>query len=351
MTNRKFLPTIALASICLAVALCLAIVNMLTAPIIEAARIEAISESLRVVMPNGTFDGAEPLPEGAPESIGAIYKDKNGGGHVVALRTMKGYEGKGISITVGIDNDGKIVGAVVTENTESKSPEISTAYPDEFVGKLPSEVSGVDTVSGVTVSTTAIKNAILDALSVLGYIENTPSGGDSWKPSASVMPESELLAIIEEKGLSGDASALSAIENDLLPDSVKRVYRDADGGYIIYIITSTQWVAVETEALVKTDRLGNVTKLELITWTVGHGVNADEEYLESFIGKHNSSLGRVDLVSGATVTAANLRDALRGALDVLYPAPVYSIITASVLAAMLAAAIGGYIYLKRRRGV
>ena len=343
MTKRKFLPTIALASVCLAVALCLAIVNMLTAPIIEAARIEAISESLRVVMPGGVFSDPEPLPEGAPESVVAIYKEKNGGGHVVALRTMKGYEGKGISITVGIDTDGKIVGAVVTENTDSLYTDKSTAYPEAFVGKLPSEAIKVDTISDVTASTTAIKNAILDALSVLGYIENAPSGGGSGLPSTDGMPEEELLALIEEKGLSRDSSALLAVENDELPPSVKRVYRDTDGGHIIYIITSTQWTPVETEALVKTDRLGNVTKLELITWTVGHGVMADEEYLESFIGKHNSSLGRVDLVSGATTTSANLRDALRGALDVLYPAPVYSIITASVLAAILAAAIGGYI--------
>lgn len=351
MKKRNFVPTVVLSSICLIVALCLAIVNMLTAPIIEAERIEAISESLRVVMPGGTFGDPEPLPEGAPESVTGIYKDKNGGGHVVTLRTMKGYEGKGISITVGIDNDGRIVGAKITENTESKDPATSTAYPDSFIGKLPTEAEGVDTVSGVTVSTTAIKNAILDALSVLGYIENAPSGGGSQAPSTSGMPESELLALIEEKGLSMDSSALLAVENDALPDSVKRVYRDADGGHIIYIITSTQWVPVETEALVKTDSFGNVKSLELLTWTVGHGVDADEEYLLSFIGKHNASLGRVDLVSGATRTAANLRDALRGALDVLYPVPVYSIITASVLLLSLALAIGGYFYLKRRRGL
>ena len=344
------MPAVVLSAICLVVALCLAVVNILTAPIIEAERLEAISESLRIVMPNGTFGDSEAIPEGAPESVTGIYKDRNGGGHVVTLRTMKGYEGKGISITVGIDNDGRIIGAKITENTESKDTATSTAYPDAFIGKLPTEAEGVDTVSGVTVSTTAIKNAILDALTVLGYIENAPSGDDSWRPSASVMPESDLLALIEEKGLSSDASALLAVENDALPDSVKRVYRDADGGHIIYIITSTQWVAVETEALVKTDSLGNVKSLELLTWTVGHGVEPDEEYLQSFIGKHNASLGRVDLVGGATVTAANLRDALRGALDVLYPVPVYSIITASVLLLSLALAIGGYFYIKRRRG-
>ena len=91
MKIKNLLPTIVLVSICIVVAILLGVVNMITAPMIADADSAAVSESLKIVMPDGEF-GAEPdeLEEGAPETVKAVYTDKRGGGHVVVLSTKKG---------------------------------------------------------------------------------------------------------------------------------------------------------------------------------------------------------------------------------------------------------------------
>ena len=113
MKKKNLFPIIALTVIGVVVATLLATVNAITAPIIEEREKQAILDSLEDVMPGGDFGSdvkSEPLPKNAPDTVTAIYKEKNGMGHVVTLKTT-GYASV-ISITVGIDADGKITKAV-----------------------------------------------------------------------------------------------------------------------------------------------------------------------------------------------------------------------------------------------
>ena len=162
MTKKNLMPSIVLGAICLVVALLLAVVNMITAPIISAKAEERIQNSLKEVMPGASgFDETE--VNGAPKTVKRVYIERGGMGYVVILETSTDYTGTDpMSITVGISSDGKITGVKITAYTESKDMGKKT-YPQKFVGLGENELAGVNTVTGVTYSSAAFKDAIADA--------------------------------------------------------------------------------------------------------------------------------------------------------------------------------------------
>jgi len=97
------------------------------------------------------------------------------------------------------------------------------------------------------------------------------------------------------------------------PDVLKALYK-VSGGYIAYTVTSTQHVAVETEVLTHFDNEGKVIKSSLLTWTVGHGVGPGD-FADKFTDKANGEIGSVELVTDATGTSTNYRDAVKAASD------------------------------------
>ena len=79
MQNVK--PTIVLSCICMAVALILSGINMVTGPIIEAQRAAAANGALIEVMPEGSgFDELDISTLGLPESVTNAYKETSGKG-------------------------------------------------------------------------------------------------------------------------------------------------------------------------------------------------------------------------------------------------------------------------------
>ena len=158
-----------LTAICLVVAALLAMTNFYTAPIIEQNKADTARASLTVVMPDAAgFEEIE-LPEGAPETVQHIYKETSGLGYVALLSTTSQYSSGDMGITVGIGADGKICGVSLTSYFESKDFGQDT-YPQTYVGQ-DSALGGVDTVAGVTYSSTAFKEAIADAFDTVFLIE------------------------------------------------------------------------------------------------------------------------------------------------------------------------------------
>ena len=77
MKNIK--PTIVLSCICMAVALILSAINMVTGPIIEAQRAAAANGALIEVMPEGgNFEEIDISTLGLPEAITNAYKETSG---------------------------------------------------------------------------------------------------------------------------------------------------------------------------------------------------------------------------------------------------------------------------------
>ena len=170
-TKKDLKPVLVLGAICLVVALLLAGVNMLTADKIRTDKETDIQDSLVKVMPGGVFKLAD---EGAyvldGTTVTAVYENTNEeGGWVVTLSSAKGYTGNAILLTIGIDAEGRVTGATITDNPESKGVDMTNAFFESFGGKNPEEVFNAELVAGVTYSSTAVRNAALDAFKVLGF--------------------------------------------------------------------------------------------------------------------------------------------------------------------------------------
>lgn len=172
-TKKDLKPVLVLGAICLVVAVLLAGVNMITSAKIEADKEAAIQKSLEQVMPGGSFTPATEKYNIEGTTVTSVYENVNSEneivGWVVTLSSAKGYTGNAILLTVGINTDGVITGAVVTSNPESKGVDQTNAFFESFGGKNPQEVFDAELIAGVTYSSTAVRNAALDAFKVLGF--------------------------------------------------------------------------------------------------------------------------------------------------------------------------------------
>jgi Na+-translocating ferredoxin:NAD+ oxidoreductase RnfG subunit len=112
------MPTAVLGAICLIAALLLAVVNMITVPIMEARQNEKNMEALRVVLP-----GASDLKETDAydgkinEKITSVWEGTEG--YVFTVTTAG--KNAGMVVRIGIDPNGKITGTKCTANNETKS--------------------------------------------------------------------------------------------------------------------------------------------------------------------------------------------------------------------------------------
>ena len=254
-------------------------VNMFTKPIIDEMEEQKIYDSLREVM-DGSFEPVETLPEGAPDSVTAMYKVSDGEelkGHVVTL-SVWGYASE-ISLTVGVDKDGKITKAVVTKQAESHGKSGMETYTDNFAGADSESVVDVELFTGATVTSTAIKGAVIDALNaVTGGSVSAPDGDGAQKPETSI--PSELLKSYDELlALSYNLVEDSVGFEDVTPaynkpDTLKCLLRETGGkGYVAYIATKGEYVPIANEGLVHINLDGDIVKAEHLTWIVGNNVS------------------------------------------------------------------------------
>lgn len=161
MLNKK--DFVKLISVLIAGIVILLLLNMLTSPIIEKNNQKGELEPLFAVMP-----GAENFTlitlNNTPDTVKSIYEETSGKGYVIRSATNKGFTGNYISLTVGISKEGKIVGITLDEYPETK--DFGSDYPLTFLG-ADSTLSTTEIVAGVTYSSSAFRNAVADAFSVL----------------------------------------------------------------------------------------------------------------------------------------------------------------------------------------
>lgn len=158
MKNIK--PTLVLSCICMAVALILSAINMVTGPIIEAQRAAAANGALIEVMPDGTgFEEIDISALGLPESITNAYKETSGKGYVFRV-TSTGYK-PGMVIMVGINAEGKITGTkcLETQDTFGKEPQIDNTYIDQSIADFTPNM-----ITGATMTSIGYRDAVNTAL-------------------------------------------------------------------------------------------------------------------------------------------------------------------------------------------
>ena len=187
-TKKDLKPIIVLGVICLVTAVLIAGINMITAPEVAAREEQAVQDSLKDILPtdehkeNCNFinltdgedddDNEEIKSRMADTTVTAVYQDVNSGIYAVTLSTSKGYTGNAILLTIGIDNEGRVTGAIVTSNPESKETNRTDSYFKGFKDKNPMEIDEIgketpELVAGVTYSTAAVREAAMDAYRVL----------------------------------------------------------------------------------------------------------------------------------------------------------------------------------------
>ena len=166
--KSKLLPSIVLGSICLIVALLLAAVNLITAPVIEAAQAEKVQRALSEVRPSGK-NFVEISTDDLPECITLAYTEDNGG--YVFRVEVTGYK-SGLVIMCGVDADGKVAGAEYISSSETLSAEVGLG--EKYVGQT-QVTFAPELTSGATKTTQAYADAVkaaLDAFDILTLKED-----------------------------------------------------------------------------------------------------------------------------------------------------------------------------------
>ena len=153
--------------ICAIVSVALAVCYEITAPIIAQRQQAAASGALLEVMPDGgSFEKVDISTYTLPATIQEAHKASNGG--YVFQVGFAGFNPGNVAM-IGVSADGQITGTKVITNTESSGfgadhlPALDSK--GHYNGSTLDTIDGVDTVAGCTVSTSAYRSAIKDALS------------------------------------------------------------------------------------------------------------------------------------------------------------------------------------------
>ena len=168
-----------LLAICIVVAAALAGVNAITKPVIDELNAAAIQEAIATVLPGG-FDNEVTDFTDATGIVSKVYQGANG----YAVEVGPGGFDNTITMMVGIDNEGKVLGISVVSHTETAglgavaadgTPK-GIAFRDQFVGQSGSvsvtkDGGTMDAITGATITSRAIcvgVNAALDVVAGLG---------------------------------------------------------------------------------------------------------------------------------------------------------------------------------------
>ena len=170
--NDTLKSIIVLVSICLVIAAAMAGINMITKDKIAAVQAEKEAKALQAVLRENA--GFEKLPDNAdlPETVKAVYRDRDGEG-IAMLLSASGYDSSNpISIAVGFDKDGKIEKCYVISCTGETSGIGTKVKNESFISQFDGkgDMDGVDTISGATISSSAFLGAVEDALKALSTI-------------------------------------------------------------------------------------------------------------------------------------------------------------------------------------
>ena len=150
----------------------MAFFNDITAPLIEKNNAEALNKSLYEIIP---ADKYEQIDNGDSVIYVAYNAEKKVG--VLVTYTEQGYGGE-IKVLTGIDNEGKIVGVEILENSETAGLGANATKPEfkgQFTGKnntvsVTKTVPGDAEIKAITGATITSKAVILSTLKTDNYI-------------------------------------------------------------------------------------------------------------------------------------------------------------------------------------
>jgi electron transport complex protein RnfG len=300
--NKVYLKSVAvLGSICLVVAVLLAAVNFVTAPIIEKAAKDAQQKALREVLPDATSFIAVEATDEVPETVNELYRDEGGAGYAFIVKAVgNGGATRPMTVIVGIDMDGRIAGVAVTDVSGETADGTRVAekdYLDTFVGK-DSLLDGVSTISGATISSKGFIAGIKDAFTAfyaVAEIEQTE--------------EQKIAELIYTAlpGASSDAGFESVPLTDAMPDTVLALNRAknrvgcsvvvSDGTVTLVVGVNSFGIVTGAYDMEKTDRRSDSAVAALIA----DAKEVADAALAGYAASHAEALGRL-LAEGSALT-------------------------------------------------
>ncbi|MBR7117005.1 MAG: FMN-binding protein [Clostridia bacterium] len=169
--KSKIMPSVVLGSICLVVALLLSVVNMFTAPVIEDALNQKNLAAMKEVLPNATELKQTNVYDGRlDKSIKNVYEGPEG---YVFQVSAKGYSSAGMTIMIGVDQDGKIAGTKCTANQETPdkaTPVFEKTEGGYYIGQDSTSFDPL-LVSGATYTSGGYSSAVKAALDAYAIIK------------------------------------------------------------------------------------------------------------------------------------------------------------------------------------
>ncbi len=165
--------------ICAVVAACLAGVNAVTAPKIAELKEAKLQEAIAAVLPGG-FDTEVSNYTDATGIVSKVYQGENG----YAVEVGPGGFDNTITMMVGIDNEGKVLGISIVSHTETAglgavadaNTSAGEAFRAQFAGgsgelAVTKDGGTIDSITGATITSRAITvgvNAALACVATLG---------------------------------------------------------------------------------------------------------------------------------------------------------------------------------------
>ena len=319
--KQNILPVAVLLAICIVIAAILGGVNMLTEEKIEANEQQKVYESIKEAL-----DGyVTPMdkPENAADSVTGMYKitvsesDATVLGTVVTVK-VRGYAGD-IFMTVGVKSDKTISKVIITSQSESHGKAGMADYPDKFTGISTSGVGGVELFTGATISSTAIRNGVIDAVNAAtgDSVSAAPDSGSGNETEKLPSPKTDeqLIALASEMVKNNKGFTDITPDEKYKPASLYKLLKEKDGlGYVAYIVTTGWGGSLATESLVYIDKEGNIADHDILTWNVGHGVEPGT-FGDRFIGLDLWNVDKVELVADCTGTSGGVKSAITEALE------------------------------------
>ena len=222
--KKSLKDVIVLVVICAVFATVLAAVNSITAPIITDRLNAAANEAYMAVMPDAKgFEDVDLSAYTLPATVTEAKRETSGQGYAIKLET-KGYD-KGMIIIVGVSADGVVTGATCITSNETNGVEKS--YGGSFSGKDMDGVNAVDLIAGSTLTTTAYRGAVVDAINTATIL----GGG-----SVDIRTEEEKFQDALEAALPEGGEEFTKVVLLSALEGIDAVYEAANGnGYVCLI--------------------------------------------------------------------------------------------------------------------
>ena len=286
----------------------------------EAASSEAAVETVtlsdeacKAVLPDAaTFEAVESATSGVQAAVKADT------GWVIQA-SAKGFGGQ-VPVIVGLDADGAIVGVSFPENSETagygaqlyeEGNESAAALAASLVGKSGEVAIGdVDAISGATISSKAVVEAVNTALSCY----NEVALGQA--PAADEGSEGTDLSSMSAEEARAALAPGATLTQITAPEGLTDAWQGDDGSYVLYAEDKGyEYSTKPLNVAVGFDANGAITGVwvDVSGQTAGIGYQAaGADYLGQYTGiTDEAGLDGVDTIAGATQSTRGVKKAVR----------------------------------------